>query len=378
MRSAEDYIETILMNANAWGLFEFQLSEGMEPQRQFETYGDDVSLLYLGSKLKGNLKVGDRIRTEDSEWIIAGFLEQNSMIADSYIRWVDKFSLYTTLPLDYEVIEVNSSEAATLNDAFFFSVCDGYSYKDAKRAIIYVSEISDMDVTVANIGSVLTDVERTLEPINKYLVQILIIVGFTACIVLTCFQVINMLLRKSELGILYASGIGLKDMISIILWENALKLLYAVILLIPIFSFVSFKYLESASYAIKNSVTTVFVHEVLLPVGIISLVLVIVSSILPIVMIRRYSPVELMGTKENERVKMKKGIRDTELFLLFLLGFTFVFVMIFGGSNVIGKWAGQYSKDRNEFLTSRAYYVHSENSYMAREENQPGADNFLY
>ncbi len=69
-----------------------------------------------------------------------------------------------------------------------------------------------MDVTVANIGSVLTDVERTLEPINKYLVQILIIVGFTACIVLTCFQVINMLLRKSELGILYASGIGLKDM----------------------------------------------------------------------------------------------------------------------------------------------------------------------
>lgn len=50
--------------------------------------------------------------------------------------------------------------------------------------------------------------------------------------------------------------------------------------------------------------------------------------------------------------------------------------MIFGGSNVIGKWAGQYSKDRNEFLTSRAYYVHSENSYMAREENQPGADNF--
>jgi hypothetical protein len=363
-------LEMITINSGGWNLFNINLSSGDEPERQFEVYDDVYGLLYLGSRLKGIADVGDRIEIYNQVYVVAGFLEPGSIIADPYVKDVNKFSLYTTMPLDYEVVNVYNDSYYGTSDSFYFSVNDGYTYKDAKENLTILIEKMNVDAHISNISSVIDNVEREMLPVNRYLLQILVVVGLTACIVLTCFQVMNILIQKSEFGILYSSGVGLKDMIIITFMENLLKFIGSMVVLVPFFTVVALKCFSIVTYAAKCNIYQVLVHNVIGQVILIGVLIASISSILPVVLICGYSPVELMGDKRRTKVETKFRIRDKEVFLLFLLGFAFIFVMIFWGCNAVGKWADNYSKKVDKYNIEKTYYIHSNNASSVIEENK--------
>lgn len=64
---------------------------------------------------------------------------------------------------------------------------------------------------------------------------------------------------------------------------------------------------------------------------------------------------------------MKIRIRDKELYILYILGFTFVFFLILNGYMTVSKWYEQYSKKITEYNYSNKYYLYSHNALMDAE-----------
>lgn len=58
-------------------------------------------------------------------------------------------------------------------------------------------------------------------------------------------------------------------------------------------------------------------------------------------------------------------IRDKEIFVLFVIGFTFVFILLCAGYIALSNWLWQYMNQTNTYQYTENYYIHSKNSYMA-------------
>lgn len=62
-------------------------------------------------------------------------------------------------------------------------------------------------------------------------------------------------------------------------------------------------------------------------------------------------------------------IRDKEMFVLFTIGFAFVFILLCSGYSSISGWLWQYKKQTVEYPHSEKYYIHSKNSYDANYQD---------
>ncbi len=58
-------------------------------------------------------------------------------------------------------------------------------------------------------------------------------------------------------------------------------------------------------------------------------------------------------------------IRDKEIFVLFVIGFTFIFILLCSGYASLSNWLWKYKNQVVAYKYSENYYIHSENSYNA-------------
>ncbi len=293
------YAESIYMSIGTWDLFNFQLINGYIPKEAYKklTCSKRDNLIYLGYGCRDIADIGDIIRLEGSnmDYLVAGFLERGQTMPIDELVYMGKFDLYATTPLDYEAIIVQNEMISGWS--IFFSIDDDYSFDDVRYRLQLIGDYSNVDVTVYNIGEITLEAEQYMTPIKKYLWQLFYIIGVTACIVLACFQVINVLTRKSDYGILYSCGLDTGDLLYIVLFENAIKILIALMIEIPSFIYAVnciIGNIESAEY---NIIKTVLFNNVVAYTVIVGIILTVLSSIIPIILLSRYKPVELMEEK---------------------------------------------------------------------------------
>lgn len=59
-------------------------------------------------------------------------------------------------------------------------------------------------------------------------------------------------------------------------------------------------------------------------------------------------------------------IRDKEIFVLFVIGFTFVLIILCSGYSSVSNWLWQYRNQVTSYQYTEKYYIHSENSYEVK------------
>ena len=284
------YLETIDLDATAWGMFRFSLCEGMEPGEV--AYEQDMNVLYLGYQYKDKIPVGTVFSDETGDYVVAGILDRGCTIPDESLHLLSKFSVSSAYSLDYAVINVLFQDSDV--GITYFSVEDGYTFEDAADALQQLAKEKNISLTVSSIDAKLTTVEQSLKPINQYMVQILFVIGITLCIVFTCFQTVAIILRKSEYGILYANGATTRDLVDIIIIENVIKFLISIIIIIPLLLLIA-KHFFVISYADSHVIQSIILKSISWRVLIIGFLVVIVSAIIPVHTIKKYAPVELIG-----------------------------------------------------------------------------------
>lgn len=288
-----NYLEIIVMGTSAWNLFDLSLSAGQSPDQVINN--QEYTLLYLGSEYGKYYDVGTILKNEQDKnldkYIVAGIFEPGNKIATADMNLINKFTISSTYPLDYAVIEVSQHWD---NPFTYFSVKEGYTFEDAEDAIIQWAKEESISVTISNIDALLTSVEQSLKPINRYMEQIIIVVVLSICIILTCFQSMNILMRQSEYGILYANGVTTRDVVFMILFENSLKFLVSSIIMFPIALHIS-KTRFLASYGDSYIIRRILLTSVCPKLLFLVLGMIMVSSIIPIYFIKKQDTVALIG-----------------------------------------------------------------------------------
>ena len=222
-------LEEILMSASGWDMFRLELYEGAEPE-QYDI--DRYNLLYLGYEFRDAVEVGTVIQTSSGTMIVAGILKKGVTIPIDDPNMLSQFSISSAYPTDYSVIEVMPFP---IGSPAYFSVKDGYSFEEAQEIIQQTVKDRGWVATVGSVDGVLDAAAASWKPVQRYLIQMIVVIGLTVCIIFSCYQTILILVRRSEYGILYANGATTKDLIMLLLIENAVKILVAFLLFLPIF-----------------------------------------------------------------------------------------------------------------------------------------------
>ena len=240
------------------------------------------------------MHIGDVIELNgcDKQGIIAGYIKGNQVIPVKDITDVNKYSIHTTTSLDYGVIEVNETEAGYWN--LYFCVNHDYTFDDAKNRLNMLADRENISIAVKNLAAVMSSVESSTKDIRRYLLELFFIVAISACVSLTCYQSMHILTRKYEYGILYANGWNQKDIIAIILIENIWKMLIAIILVIPVVALLA-KYFFEAVYESQRILTIVIYKNVLVINVLAGVFMIMLSSVIPIRLIKNHSGAELIG-----------------------------------------------------------------------------------
>lgn len=290
---SENVLETIVMDSTAWDMFNLTLYAGDVPDNVVNNQG--YILLYLGYEYAGYVDVGTIMKSEipSEKYMVAGILERGNTIANPDMG-AGTINISSVYPLDYAVLEVYHVPY-DLNP--YFTVADGYDYDEAEKEIMQMGEAYNMSFTIYNMDAVLASAEQSLQPVKEYMYQMILVVGLTVCIVFSCFQSMSILVRKSEYGIMYANGFTTRDLIFIILLENMIKMLISFIIMMPILLIITGGF--RVSYGDAYVIQKIVLENISWKLAGISVLLAIISSLVPISIIKKYKPVALIGGNET-------------------------------------------------------------------------------
>lgn len=290
--NADTYTELIVINQNVFGLFDIRLKNGYEEAE--EIYEKGYIPLYAGYQYKNMLHIGDVLSAKEEKYMVAGYIKRNQdMPIDSLVE-IDKFSLHTTTSLDYGIVAVTEYEPDYCN--IYFGVKDGYNFSDVKYRLMLLAEREKVDIRVSNIASIVDEADESTKSIRKYLFDLFIIIAVSACVTLTCYQSMNILMRKYEYGILYANGFNETDMIFIIVMENFFKMIISIMLVIPILAIIANKFFETI-YESQRILNKIIYQDALSAIILAGLVITAASSLFPVLLIKKNSASELIGDR---------------------------------------------------------------------------------
>lgn len=287
----EDYLEGINIYEGTWDLLQLELAEGAPPQN----YNlDEYVPIYLGYQYRGTVEVGTVIKSENvnaKDYIIAGIFKKGLQFPTDTLYLMDKFTVFSSCPMDYAVVEVVKNLPSS---PIFFDLKEQAVFEDARTELQKLAKEKEWEITVSSLDAQMDLIDESLKPVQKYMLEIMVIVGLTVCIVVTCYQTVSIINRKSEYGILYANGATSRDLFSIIVLENLIKLLVAFIIMLPLLLLAArqvFGYNEANYIVVRQMLWA----KVAWKAGIVGGIIMLVSSILPLYTMKSYTPVTLIG-----------------------------------------------------------------------------------
>lgn len=281
-------VEVFYMMDSAWEMMNLELYEGNPPDQYDLT---EYNPLYLGYEYRNLVHTGEVLGTTgNGTYIVAGILQKKSLMP-MRLEDVQEFTISSAYSMDYEVLQIVSIDLGAYH---YFSLKDGYEFIEAQQMIQQAAEKRGWLVSIGSLDARLSLIDAYLKPVNRYVWQMLLVVGLTACLVAACYQTMSIITRKSEYGILYANGASTRDLIAMILIENLVKMLISLVLLIPLFVFLAqkvFIFLYGDRYMLQWMIWSQVSWKVLL----VGIGMMLLSSILPVYTLKHYSPVELIG-----------------------------------------------------------------------------------
>lgn len=296
----KDGLYYIKIDATIQNIWKMKLDEGIliEELKPME----DGMYLYLGSAYKDKIEVGTKyigeVEDKSYTYVVAGILEKGQSFPVSQMEMLDFSDVTGTIPLDYEVLAC-PGEIFCNNSDFYFSIKQGHSYVKIKRSLMQkLAKAGYKDIKVIDIGKAIENGEEMSRKINYNIIQMLILVGLTFCIVLLCIQILDFLRRRREYGIMLTAGFSMKNITWMILWENILKFLlaYGCSLFLVWWLFI---HIIEPDQLMVFSYRSIYWKRVVPILGEISILFVALSTICPVFMIYKCSPIDLLG-KEGE------------------------------------------------------------------------------
>jgi len=288
----DDGFEAIFLAKNAGEMLRFRLAKGSYVPNDNP---NDVSVtyLYLGSAY-ADIPIGKEYKSGKTTLRVMGIFEKGSVCMMEDVA-EDGFSSAPAVTLDYLAVAVENTHKSNIYSDIFFSVEKPSQMQEVINRIYDLAKQYGIDVTVGSIDGALQENQKLYDKIGETLFELLLIVLLVAATVQACVQVTDMIGHFPMYGILYANGASKGNLCVLIALENIIRygvacgISYGVIRLLLFILFPEVELLET--------VTRIFHMETAVWVCLIGLGVCAISVIVPLLMIQRKTPVELVGNR---------------------------------------------------------------------------------
>lgn len=288
--------QLITVNYSLINLCKLNVTEGKEFDG-IDT-SDGLSHLYLGYNFMPYVKLGTTYTDSDNNmtFVVDGFLKKNSYWVSDISNGFNMQETDYSYMLDDSVIWLESDEYLN-TDMIMFSVGDGKVTESDIDSITKSAENYGLKVAVQSVTSVYNAERGDASILQDYLLKILIVVAFSAVVVISCMQVSFIINDKKSYGIYYVIGLSRSEITAVIFVEALIKTVISILLSCCIGILIAGWWFNNGN--LGDVLNEIYWKSTMPYVAIGAFGLMTVSSIAPICVIRNYTPVDLMGGKND-------------------------------------------------------------------------------
>lgn len=290
----EDSLKCRMIQASLLPYYDFDYAEKPDISKNQPM---DTAYMVLGNAYK-DIPVGSEyVHVSESglelHFVVAGILEKGEEFVETSIV---EPQIIEILNCDYEIfIMYPMSDSGYLIPYVSYAIDENYTVEEIHNEIIRIAEkhgIARADISFLNAEKSL---EISNEPMNYVVGMILdiaVIIIVATILVSICIQTVNIIDSTNMYGIMYANGATRKDVAIMIVLENLVKTILAII---TAYAFARLYY----GMAFDESVTfttelTVLNGIVIYQVIGIAMLITAISTIVPLIIINRNTPSKLI------------------------------------------------------------------------------------
>ena len=274
----EEYVQVVNMERYAFRFSNIKLLSGTD-----ETDMNNEYLVYLGYNFR-NIPVGVRFVEPETKTVfkVAGIMERGSSILhEQPFTWNSRGFYYgITVPMDNMVLFVLPASAPyiTMSSTNFFSCAEGYSFEEAEQRIKALSSEYGISYSVETMEKRLDTVLNSANwAVNGYKTQAIFFM-LIFFIILIVSDLILILSRKDEIGVMTISGVSRRGIFFILFWENFICLLISSAISIVVALLVQKEVVKLASYDFYNLRYILFVNSPIMVIAISAVVSLLASG----------------------------------------------------------------------------------------------------
>lgn len=150
---------------------------------------------------------------------VVGVLKKNTkMLSGAVLNMGKGNNFQSTFLLDDYILRINTGPS--VSSSWAFTMKEGLSLKDGKNMLEDIAKQNNLNVTYALLSDGFEMDETDQKRVNDILLQILVLVIITTFFINLFVFLLSYFNRVSEMGIIYANGFLLKDMLKIQLLES--------------------------------------------------------------------------------------------------------------------------------------------------------------
>lgn len=252
-----------------------------------------VGYMYLGSAF-ADIPVGKEYEiTKRYTLKVAGILKSGAECGTDSITSDDYYES-GVIPLDYMAVIIDDYNY--VGSRMLFNPADGYSIDEAIEEVRSIAQEMNIGVSVGTLGGMFEEKNRFQNMVNDILLELMIVIIIIAVIIQSCIQVTDILGYSHQYGIMYAVGANQRDVSFIISLESLIRFAVAAGMALAGEMFIIAKiYQDVSMYKIALDIFTSRIAVWILLAG---AGMTIVSTIVPLIVIRLNKPVKLINKQE--------------------------------------------------------------------------------
>lgn len=226
---------------------------------------------------------------------VAGFFEEGSKYLQSgFGATVDPQALDYSVELDSMVVLV---EYIPGTNNMIFNVEDKTGMNDAVKELKSIAETYGLEIVVQSIDDIIEERNVDILLMRSYLQRVLWLVLFCSVVLMSCLQMNNVISNKRSYGVYYAMGFSKNNILGMLLAEAFIKTLTAFAVSCIVGIFVAQKWFYGVPFA--GVLNELYWKDVVPEVFISAIVIMFFSTVAPMIALYRYTPVELIGGKND-------------------------------------------------------------------------------
>lgn len=290
------YLKLETISRGAANLCEIRLKYGTLPEDLpwEEQQGKRTEYLYLGAGFAG-IPVGTVYETQTTTYIVAGILEKSQKwVDDSLGHGFDINTLDYTVDCDYRVLNVIDSMFFTGD--IWICASDEYTMEQAIEQAFQIADRHGVDMRCASLQTYYENTMADAMTLKAILSKLVAIICFSCVFMLICLQLLQILSLENDFGVLYAVGFSRSELWRAMLLKNILMAIVAFCATIPVLIrgmewwFGRFNQWDTilpimTRYALPMAVAVI-------------LGAVLLSSLVVLVILRKITPVQMIGGQE--------------------------------------------------------------------------------